>query len=64
MLVDCDVVIEPGAALFPFGINIWGHRQRLQGGIVQLFKKLSAAGTQMAGDLVVELDKQRADSCI
>ena len=61
MPVDCDVVIEPGAALLPFGIDVGRHRQRLQGGLVQLFEQLPAAGTEKALDLVVELIKQWPD---
>ena len=54
MPVDRDVVIEPGAALLPFGIDVGRDRQRLQGGLVQLLKQLPAAGPEMARDLVVE----------
>ena len=61
MLVDRDVVIEPGAALLPFRVDIGCHRQRLQGRLVQLREQLPAAGPEMARDLVVELVEQRAD---
>ena len=48
MLVDRDVIIEPGAALLPFSINVGRHRQRLQGWLVQLVEQLPAAGPEMA----------------
>ena len=64
MLVDCDVVIEPGPALLPFRIHVGGHRQRLQGRLVQLCKQLPTAGPEMTRDLVVEPVKQRADGRI
>jgi len=61
MPVDGDVVIEPGAALLPFRINVRSHRQRLQGRLVQLFEQLLATGAEMARGLVVEPVEQRAD---
>ena len=61
MLVDRDVVIEPGAALLPFREDIRCQRRRLQGGLVQLLEQLSAAGPEMARDFVVELVEQRSD---
>lgn len=64
MLVDCDVVIEFGLALFSFSINIRGYWQQLQCWFIQLIKKLSVVGTQMMGDFVIELDKQWVDSCV
>jgi hypothetical protein len=61
MLVDRDVVIEPGAALLPFGVDMGCHRQRLQGGLVQLRKQLPPAGPKMARDLVVDPVQKWAD---
>jgi hypothetical protein len=61
MLVDCDVVIESGPALLPFGIHVGDHRQRLQGRLVQLRKQLPAAGPEMARVFVVEPIKQWVD---
>ncbi len=64
MPVDCDVLIEPGAALLPFGIDVGRHRQRLQGGLVQLFEQLPAAGTEMARYLVVEPIQKRTNGSV
>jgi len=61
MPVDRDVVIEPGAALLPPGIDMGRHRQRLQRRLVQLFEQQAAAGPEMARDLVVEPVQKRAD---
>lgn len=61
MPFDCDVVIDPRAALLPFGIDVGLRRQRLQGGPVQLIEQLPAAGAKVAGDLAVEPVQQRAD---
>ena len=52
---DIDVVIQPGAALLPFCINIWFDRQRLQSRFVQALKQIPTACAQMAGDLAVQL---------
>ncbi len=62
MLVDCDVVIEPGAALLPFRIHVGGHRQRLQGRLVQLREQVPSAGPKMSRQSLVEQVKQRADA--
>lgn len=64
MSVDRDVVIQSGAALSPFRIDIRRNRQRLQGRLVQLFEQLLATGAEMARDLVVEPVQKRANGSI
>jgi len=64
MPVDRDVVIDPGATLLPRGVDIWLHRQWLQGGLVQPLEQLFAAGAEMARDLVVEPVQKRANGSV
>ena len=61
MLVDCDMVVQPGTALLPFRIHVGRHRQRLQGRLVHLRKQVPSAGSEMSRHLVVEPVKQRPD---
>lgn len=55
MPVHVDVVIDPGPALFPFRVDIWLFGQRPQSWFVQVLKQGTATGTQMPGDLGIEL---------
>jgi len=55
MAANIDVVIKASTALLPLCVNVWGNWQRLQRGAVQAFKQITAAGTEMAGDLAIEL---------
>ncbi len=52
---DIDVIVEPGAALLPFGIDIGLDGQWLQRGFVEPLEQIPAAGTKMPGDLAVQL---------
>ena len=54
MVSYIDMVIETGAALLPFRIDVGFMGQRLQCRFVQRFKQGPAAGTQVPGDLVVQ----------
>ena len=61
MVSYIDMVIETGAALLPFRIDVGFMGQRLQCRFVQRFKQGPAAGTQVPGDLVVQLVAQGSD---
>ena len=61
MAANIDVVIKAGAALLPFGINVWGNGQRFERREIQAFEQIAAAGTEMAGDLAIELVQQWPD---
>ena len=55
MAANIEVVIKARAALLPLGINVRGIGQRLQRRAVSAFKQITATGTEMAGDLAIEL---------
>lgn len=61
MPLDRDVVIQPGAAQLPFRILVRRCGQRLERGLVQLFKQLTATGAEMPGCLAVQRRQQWAD---
>jgi hypothetical protein len=47
MLADLDVIIEPDAALLPFGEDVGLRRQGFEGGAIQLLEQGQTAGAQM-----------------
>ncbi len=49
MAIDVDVIVEPDAALAPFGIDIGLDRQGRKGGRVELLEELAAAHAQPPG---------------
>ena len=55
------MVIKACTALLPLGIYVWVNGQRLERGAIQAFIKITAAGTEMAGDLAIELIQQGPD---
>ena len=61
MAANIDMVIKARAALLPFGVNVRVNGQRLQRRAIQAFKQIAAAGTEMAGNLTVELIQQWSD---
>ena len=52
---DFHVVVEAGAALFPFGVFVGLGRQRFEGRPVEFLEQLAAAGTEMTCDPAVEV---------
>ena len=58
VLGDFHVVVEAGAALFPFGVLVGLGRQRFEGRPVELLEQLAAAGTEMTCDPAVEVLQQ------
>lgn len=64
MPLDIDMVVQTGAALLPFRIDVWLMGQRLQRGLIQRLEQSSAAGTKMSRDLLVQLIAQGPDRCI
>ena len=63
-LGDHDVVVEAGAALFPFGVFEGHGGQRLEGGPVDPLEQLAARSAQMAGDPAVQILQQFGDGLV
>jgi hypothetical protein len=61
---NINVVIQPGPALLPLGVNVRLYRQGLQGWPVQRLKQIPTTGPQMPGHFPVQLIPQRADRSV
>jgi hypothetical protein len=61
MATNIDVLIKASTALLPLCINVWGNGQGLERGAIQPLEQITAAGTEMAGDLAIKLIQQGPD---
>ena len=61
MLCDLDMIVEPDAALLPFGEDIGLGRQGPQRGALDLLEQVPAAGAEMPGHPVVQAIDEDAD---
>jgi len=65
MVFDLDMIVEPGAAPTPLGIDIRLLRQWLERRPVEIFEQLAARDAKAAqGTLLVDIDKHVLDSLV
>ena len=64
MLVDLDVVIDPDAALLPFGVHVGLDRQRFEHRPVDIIEQHASARAQMPRHTLVECCDAVADRVV